>query len=80
MRKNKITGAIPGAGRKKSGKIKKSLNITPDADNILIKQQEHTQGDYVSVAIIEKNNRESKDCVLHNNDMTGKCFKCGNKS
>lgn len=52
MRKNKISGAIPGAGRPKKNYVKKNLNLSPEAAKVLESLPFGQAGEFVSKAII----------------------------
>jgi len=52
MRKNKIEGAIAGAGRPKKGYVKKNLNLSHEAVAILETLPFGQAGEFVSRAII----------------------------
>lgn len=59
MRKNKIEGAINGAGRPKKNLIGKHLNLTKEAVEVLNKLKFGESGEFVSNAILLAARHES---------------------
>lgn len=60
-RKNKLEGAIPGAGRPKenTGKVTLSVMVTPEAKSIIESLPRMERGDFVSKAILAYKNNET---------------------